>query len=99
MRSLGSIVALLLFIEWHPQAINSPEDLISDCADMKIFGPHSQLSGGEALHRTETAESYRSRDPPSIPEKLNLVATAYRRNKMTWSVSLSFMFLAIAHSC
>ncbi|KNG87290.1 hypothetical protein ANOM_004949 [Aspergillus nomiae NRRL 13137] len=83
MRSLGSITALLLFIEWHPRAINSPEDLISDCADMEIFEPHSQLSDGEAaLPGTETAESYRRPDPSSIPEKLNLVATAYRSNKM-----------------
>ncbi|KAJ0422895.1 hypothetical protein BJY00DRAFT_310497 [Aspergillus carlsbadensis] len=63
MRSYGAIAALLLFVEWHPKAINSPEDFISDRGELELFEPNYQ-SDGDAQTR------------PSIPERLNLVATA-----------------------
>jgi hypothetical protein len=79
MRSLGAIAALLLFIEWHPMAINSPEDLISDYGESELFDPQSQIP--EAAEPTET---YRRPGLSSIPERLNKVAPAYRSNKMSW---------------
>lgn len=90
MRSLGSIAALLLFIEWHPRAINSPEDFVSDCSDLEVFGPQLKPVGGQVQHTTDTGGSDRIFDPSSIPEKLNLVAPAYRSNKMSWYVSSHF---------
>lgn len=79
MRSLGAIAALLLFIEWHPMAINSPEDLISDYGESELFDPQSQIP--EAAEPTET---YRRPGLSRIPERLNKVAPAYRSNKMSW---------------
>jgi hypothetical protein len=73
MRSYGAIAALLLFVEWHPKAINSPEDFISDRGELELFEPNYQSDGD-------------SQSRPSIPERLNLVATAYRSNKMSWFV-------------
>jgi hypothetical protein len=73
MRTYGAIAALLLFVEWHPKAINSPEDFISDRGELELFEPHYQ-SDGDSQSRS------------SIPERLNLVATAYRSNKMSWLV-------------
>lgn len=87
MRSFGAIAALLLFIEWHPRAINSPEDMISDCADLEIFGPAFQPHEEHGLHINETTQSHRKIDSQSITERLNMVAPAYRSNAMSWSVS------------
>ncbi|RDW86628.1 Zn(II)2Cys6 transcription factor domain-containing protein [Aspergillus mulundensis] len=81
MRSHGAIAALLLFIEWHPRAINSSEDFIGDCGELELFEPHCQPDGD-------------SHARPSIPERLNLVATAYRSNKMSWMLLSSAIALA-----
>lgn len=73
MRSYGAIAALLLFIEWHPKAINFQEDFLDDYGETDLFesqhhGPDGQA--GEA----------------KISPRLSLVATAYRSNKVSWSV-------------
>ncbi|KAL3458090.1 hypothetical protein BJX64DRAFT_235303, partial [Aspergillus heterothallicus] len=86
MRSHGAIAALLLFVEWHPKAINSPEDFISDGGELELFEPHYQL-GSESQTR------------PSIPERLNLVATAYRSNKMSWILLSTAIGLAQEIGC
>ncbi|KAH8703489.1 hypothetical protein BGW36DRAFT_287786 [Talaromyces proteolyticus] len=96
MRSLGSIAAMLLFIEWHPRAINSPEDLVGDCGDLELFEPHSQISDDEA---TGIAESYGRPDPSSTPERLNIVAPAYRSNKMSWMLLSTAISLAQEIGC
>lgn len=90
MRRFGSIAALLLFLEWHPRAINSPEDLISDCPDLESFEPHSHSSDEDGLCGAEVTELYRKPGLSSISEKLNMVAAAYRSNKMSWLVSFPF---------
>ncbi|KAL4901259.1 hypothetical protein BDW74DRAFT_187735 [Aspergillus multicolor] len=81
MRRYGAIAALLLFIEWHPKAINSPEDFLGDGGELELFEPHYQPDG--AAHAR-----------PTIPERLNLVATAYRSNKMSWMLLSSAIALA-----
>ncbi|KAL3487602.1 hypothetical protein BJX62DRAFT_253876 [Aspergillus germanicus] len=86
MRSYGAIAALLLFVEWHPKAINSPEDFISDRGELELFEPHYQSDGD-------------SQSRPSIPERLNLVATAYRSNKMSWMLLSSAIALAQEIGC
>ncbi|KAL2808451.1 hypothetical protein BJX63DRAFT_35241 [Aspergillus granulosus] len=86
MRSYGAIAALLLFIEWHPKAINSPEDFISDRGELELFEPHYQPDGA-------------SQPRPSIPERLNLVATAYRSNKMSWMLLSTAVALAQEIGC
>ncbi|GAM39031.1 hypothetical protein TCE0_034r10244 [Talaromyces pinophilus] len=94
MRSLGAIAALLLFIEWHPMAINSPEDLISDYGESELFDPQSQIP--EAAEPTET---YRRPGLSSIPERLNKVAPAYRSNKMSWMLLSTAISLAQEMGC
>ncbi|KAL2845020.1 hypothetical protein BJY01DRAFT_183918 [Aspergillus pseudoustus] len=85
MRSYGAVAALLLFVEWHPKAINSPEDFISDRGELELFEPNYQ--------------SDNSQTRPSIPERLNLVATAYRSNKMSWMLLSSAIALAQEIGC
>ncbi|PLB53334.1 hypothetical protein P170DRAFT_445109 [Aspergillus steynii IBT 23096] len=52
MRKPGSVAALLLFIEWHPRAINSPEDIVGDCSEIDIFEPQAQTSEGAPAYRS-----------------------------------------------
>lgn len=76
MRRPGSIAVLLLFIEWHPRAINSPEDMVSDYSELELFDTDGP----------EPTEANRRPESSSIPERLNIVAPAYRSNKMSWLV-------------
>ncbi|KAL4813115.1 hypothetical protein BDW67DRAFT_193044 [Aspergillus spinulosporus] len=99
MRSHGAIAALLLFIEWHPRAINSPEDLISDFGDLELFDPQPDAPENDPQHITELVDSYRRSDPPSIPERLNIVAPAYRSNKMSWMLLSTAISLAQEIGC
>ncbi|KAL3477416.1 hypothetical protein BJX99DRAFT_269823 [Aspergillus californicus] len=86
MRSFGAIAALLLSIEWHPRAINSSEDFIGDCGELGMFEPPSHLED------TRMA-------PSSVPARLNLVATAYRSNKMCWMLLSTAISLAQEIGC
>ena len=80
MRSYGAIAALLLTIEWHPRAINSQEDFVGDYGEPELFESQGQE---DTCPPNITAISRRS-EGYSIPERLNLVATAHRSNKMSW---------------
>lgn len=75
MRSYGAVAALLLSIEWHPRAINSQEDFVGDYGEPELFEPSSQ---------EDTTAINRPPEGHSIPERLNLVATAHRSNRMSW---------------
>ncbi|KAL4744692.1 hypothetical protein BDW72DRAFT_208814 [Aspergillus terricola var. indicus] len=99
MRTHGAIAALLLFIEWHPRAINSPEDLISDFGDLELFEPQLDTPDDDPQRMTELVDSYRRSDPPSIPERLNIVAPAYRSNKMSWMLLSTAISLAQEIGC
>ncbi|RAH75416.1 Zn(II)2Cys6 transcription factor [Aspergillus aculeatinus CBS 121060] len=93
MRSLGAITAMLLLIEWHPRVINSPEDLIGDCGEVELFepplheGPEAQMEGPAG-----PTDVYRRSDSSNVPERLNIIAPAYRSSKM------SRMLLSVAIS-
>ncbi|KAL4892388.1 hypothetical protein BDV59DRAFT_202534 [Aspergillus ambiguus] len=63
MRRLGSIASLLLFIEWHPRAINSPEDLVSDCSEMELFDPQNTTNPMDSYRRSDSSSSIRATDP------------------------------------
>lgn len=80
MRKLGSVAALLLLIEWHPRAINSPEDLVGDCSEIELFDPQGQPYEADTRESTEHDQLPES---SSIPERLNVIAPAYRSNKMS----------------
>lgn len=80
MRKLGSVAALLLLIEWHPRAINSPEDLVGDCSEIELFDPQGQPYEADTRESTEHDQLPES---SSIPERLNIIAPAYRSNKMS----------------
>lgn len=79
MRSYGAIAALLLSIEWHPRAINSQEDFFGDHSEPELFEPPGQEDTGP-----NTTAINQPTEGHSIPERLNLVATAHRSNKMSW---------------
>lgn len=51
MRRPGAIVTLLLFIEWHFRAINSPGDFIDDKNNLELFETEIQLSSTDTLVR------------------------------------------------
>ncbi|RAL12624.1 uncharacterized protein BO97DRAFT_477671 [Aspergillus homomorphus CBS 101889] len=86
MRSYGAIAALLLFVEWHPRAINSPEDFINGGGAPELFEPHYQHDDDPQTR-------------PSIPEQLNLIATAYKSNKMSWMLISTAIALAQELGC
>ncbi|KAL4875784.1 hypothetical protein BJY04DRAFT_211006 [Aspergillus karnatakaensis] len=99
MRSHGAIAALLLFIEWHPRAINSTADLMGDCGDLELFEPQYQTHEGEPQHAAASEGANRRPDLSSVPERLNIVAPAYRSNKMSWMMLSTAVSLAQELGC
>lgn len=84
-RSLGAIVSMLLMIEWHSKSINNPLGF-SDGDDHDLFshpdpGPRGDENDPSTLG---TATSQQRFGMSTLLEKLNIVAPAYRSNKMSW---------------
>lgn len=82
-RSPGAIVAMLLMIEWHSKSINNPLGL-SDGDDYELF---SIPESGHAENDPNTLSSSTNQQRygmKTLLEKLNIVAPAYRSNKMSW---------------
>ncbi|KAL0929747.1 uncharacterized protein CTRU02_215390 [Colletotrichum truncatum] len=84
-RSPGAIVAMLLMIEWHSKSINNPLGL-SDSDDYELFnvsgaGQNSTDSDADTLSSSTNRQRY---GMTTLLEKLNIVAPAYRSNKMSW---------------
>ncbi|EDP56967.1 conserved hypothetical protein [Aspergillus fumigatus A1163] len=96
MRKLGSVAALLLLIEWHPRAINSPEDLVGDCSEIELFDPQGQPYEADTRESTEHDQLPES---SSIPERLNIIAPAYRSNKMSRMLLSTAIALAREIGC
>ncbi|KAH2295407.1 hypothetical protein KXW82_008460 [Aspergillus fumigatus] len=96
MRKLGSVAALLLLIEWHPRAINSPEDLVGDCSEIELFDPQGQPYEADTR---ESAEHDQLPESSSIPERLNTIAPAYRSNKMSRMLLSTAIALAREIGC
>lgn len=81
-RSLGTISAMLLLMEWHVKAINTPRDFagaeIGGMAE-ELTTPAYVLSTGAHL----PASRSRYGNTASM-ERMDVVAPAYRSNKMSW---------------
>jgi hypothetical protein len=88
-RSPGAIAAMLLMIEWHSKAINNPVSF-SDEEDGDMFtsshGPRRGSFGTRPGQITSLTSEQRY-GMATLLENLNIVAPAYRSNKMSWSVS------------
>ncbi|KAH6663274.1 hypothetical protein F5X68DRAFT_177918 [Plectosphaerella plurivora] len=96
-RSLGSITAMLLMIEWHSKSINNPLGL-SDGDDYELFNiPESeQREGSDGLSSPTSRQQF---GMTTLLEKLNIVAPAYRSNKMSWMLLSSAIALAQESRC
>lgn len=84
-RSPGAIAAMLPLIEWHPKSINNPlafsEDDDYDAPDNQEAG----LRNWEPRPGPGTPLTGRQRyEMATLLENLNIVAPAYRSNKMSW---------------
>ncbi|KAK5026394.1 zinc finger transcriptional activator [Exophiala sideris] len=84
MRKPGSIAALLLFIEWHCKALNSPEDFLGDVEDLdNNTGSRAIASPDFSISGTQMLSTKQHSNITTLMEKLNIVAPAYRSNKMS----------------
>lgn len=83
-RSPGAIVAMLLMIEWHSKSINNPLGL-SDGDDYDLFSiPECGQGYTEDDPNTLSSTNQQRYGMKTLLEKLNIVAPAYRSNKMSW---------------
>lgn len=83
-RSPGAIVSMLLMIEWHSKSINNPLGL-SDGDDYELFSiPESGHGYTENDPDTLSSTDQQRYGMKTLLEKLNIVAPAYRSNKMSW---------------
>ncbi len=86
-RSPGAIVAMLLMVEWHSKAINNPVSF-SEEEDGDMFGGfYGPRRGSFSSQSQVTSLTNQQRyGMATLLESLNIVAPAYRSNKMSWSV-------------
>ncbi|KJK62537.1 hypothetical protein P875_00095241 [Aspergillus parasiticus SU-1] len=103
MRKPGAIAALLLFIEWHCRPINC-EDFDTGLDATSLFVSQNQPSG--AQHNTQPTHeigldcSVNSHtNVEGLPERLNIVAPAYRSHMMSWTLLSTAISLAQEISC
>ncbi|KAE8310229.1 major facilitator superfamily domain-containing protein [Aspergillus transmontanensis] len=88
MRKPGAIAALLLFIEWHCRPINC-EDFDTGLDATSLFVSQNQPSGAQRntqpTHEISLDCSVNSHtNVEGLPERLNIVAPAYRSHMMSW---------------
>jgi hypothetical protein len=81
-RSPGAIAAMLLLIEWHPKSINNPI-AFSEEEEYDLLGTSDAPKEGWAA-RPSSLTSQQRYSMATLLEKLNIVAPAYRSNKMSW---------------
>lgn len=90
-RSPGAIAAMLLLMEWHPKSINNASafdgdniyDLLGGSDGARWETPDAQFTSLTSQQRYRMA---------TLLEDLNIVAPAYRSNKMSWWVT-TILFL------
>lgn len=97
MRRPGAIAALLLFIEWHCKAMNSTEDFLGLVEDLESSQPDNVAPDQNletTISHTPKSNSLTNKQRSNMTtllEKLNIVAPAYRSNKMSWYVADKIM--------
>lgn len=84
-RSSGAIAAMLLLVEWHPKSINNPtafdEENSYDLFGSEDSGRGSYDAGSQPLTALTSQQRY---GMATLLEDLNIIAPAYRSNKMSW---------------
>ena len=86
-RSPGAIAAMLLLIEWHSKAINNPAEFDGENYHDLLVAEDVQREACDARPRPLAALTSQQRyGMATLLEDLNIVAPAYRSNKMSWSV-------------
>ncbi|KAE8420568.1 hypothetical protein BDV36DRAFT_293222 [Aspergillus pseudocaelatus] len=96
-RSLGTISAMLLLIEWHVKAINNPTDFADD--DIAGFGDEYRGPSGANSGGSSSSFGYPNYRATTSMEKRNIVAPAYRSNKMSWMLLSNAIALAHEGHC
>jgi hypothetical protein len=86
-RSPGAIAAMLLMIEWHSKAINNPASFSEDEDGDMFSGSQGPRPGAfNSRGQLTSLTSQQRYGMATLLESLNIVAPAYRSNKMSWSV-------------
>ncbi|KAL2129400.1 hypothetical protein VTI74DRAFT_7844 [Chaetomium olivicolor] len=100
-RSPGAIAAMLLMIEWHSKAINNPAAFSEEeDGDMFSNSPGSRrASFGSRPGKITSLTSQERYGMATLLESLNIVAPAYRSNKMSWMLLSTAIALAHEGCC
>ncbi|KAJ4289993.1 zinc finger transcriptional activator [Collariella sp. IMI 366227] len=100
-RSPGAIAAMLLMIEWHSKAINNPAAFSEEeDGDMFSASPASRRpSFGTKPGQITSLTSQERYGMATLLESLNIVAPAYRSNKMSWMLLSTAIALAQEGCC
>ncbi|KAG7291236.1 hypothetical protein NEMBOFW57_001248 [Staphylotrichum longicolle] len=99
-RSPGAIAAMLLMIEWHSKAINNPSSFSED-EDGDMFSSAQGPRPGAFSSRGQITSltSQQRYGMATLLENLNIVAPAYRSNKMSWMLLSTAIALAHEGCC
>ncbi|KAK1500319.1 hypothetical protein CABS01_10043 [Colletotrichum abscissum] len=102
-RTPGAVASMLLLIEWHPKAINNTVAFSND------EEPESNVTGSQNLLQREplgtqsgqhtSLTSQQRYGMATLLEDLNIVAPAYRSNKMSWMLLSNAIALAQEGCC
>ncbi|KAL2129401.1 hypothetical protein VTI74DRAFT_7845 [Chaetomium olivicolor] len=100
-RSPGAIAAMLLLIEWHSKAINNPAAFSEEeDGDMFTNFPRPRpASFGSRPGQSTSLTSQERYGMATLLESLNIVAPAYRSNKMSWMLLSTAIALAHEGCC
>lgn len=96
-RSPGAIAAMLLLTEWHPKSINNPAEFDGENYHDLLGSEYVEGETCDSRPRPLTALTSQQRyRMATLLEDLNIVAPAYRSNKMSWSVNTPLFLLTCA---
>ncbi|KAK4150204.1 hypothetical protein C8A00DRAFT_46358 [Chaetomidium leptoderma] len=100
-RSPGAIAAMLLMIEWHSKAINNPASFSEEEDGDTLSSPQRprQESFGTRPGQITSLTSQQRYGMATLLESLNIVAPAYRSNKMSWMLLSNAIALAHEGCC
>ncbi|KNB19430.1 hypothetical protein FOXG_16713 [Fusarium oxysporum f. sp. lycopersici 4287] len=104
-RSSGAVASMLLLIEWHPKSINNTIAFSDDeeptgmtTGPQEVLQRQSEPWGTQSGQYTSLTSQQRY-GMATLLESLNIVAPAYRSNKMSWMLLSSAIALAQEGCC
>ncbi|KAK3897543.1 hypothetical protein C8A05DRAFT_47887 [Staphylotrichum tortipilum] len=99
-RSPGAIAGMVLMIEWHSKAINNPVSFSEEEDGDMFSGSYGPRRGSFSSRSQVTSLTNQQRYGMStLLESLNIVAPAYRSNKMSWMLLSTAIALAHEGGC